>query len=187
MTAASFGAKRSAPPSVARAAGGAWSPYLAGVGIGLLSIAVFALVNTPIGVTTSLSQVSGGAVAPIIGAETVASNAYWARNPLKLDYGTLFLIGTMLGAFLSAIQSRTFTFEAVPAVWAERFGPSAAKRYVFAFLGGIIAMYGARLANGCTSGHGISGGLQLALSSWTFMAAMFPAGILTAWLMFRES
>lgn len=167
--------------------GRAWSPYLAGTGIGLLSIAVFALVNTPIGVTTSLSQVSGGVAAPVLGAEAVTQNAYWAKNALRLDYGTLFLVGTMLGAFLSAVLSRSFAFESVPAVWRERFGPSPARRYAAAFIGGIIAMYGARLANGCTSGHGISGGLQLALSSWVFMASMFPAGVLTAWLMFRRA
>ena len=46
-------------------------------------------------------------------------------------------------------------------------------------------MYGARLANGCTSGNGISGGLQLALSGWVFLVVMFPAGILTAFLLFR--
>jgi uncharacterized membrane protein YedE/YeeE len=165
--------------------GSRWRPYLVGIGIGTLSIAVFALVNTPIGVTTSLSQVSGGALAPVIGAAEVASNPYWAKNPLKLDYGTLFLVGTMLGAFLSALANRSFAFESVPPVWRARFGASPAKRFAAAFMGGIIAMYGARLANGCTSGHGISGGLQLAVSSWTFLAAMFPAGILTAWLMFR--
>ncbi|MGL4812405.1 MAG: YeeE/YedE thiosulfate transporter family protein, partial [Beijerinckiaceae bacterium] len=59
-----------------------------------------------------------------------------------------------------------------------------AKRYAGAFLGGIIAMYGARLANGCTSGNGISGGLQLAVSDWLFLAVMFIAGIITAQLMF---
>ena len=46
-------------------------------------------------------------------------------------------------------------------------------------------MYGARLANGCTSGNGISGGLQLALSGWVFLTVMFPTGILTAFLLFR--
>ncbi|MGL5735148.1 MAG: YeeE/YedE thiosulfate transporter family protein, partial [Beijerinckiaceae bacterium] len=51
-------------------------------------------------------------------------------------------------------------------------------------LGGIIAMYGARLANGCTSGNGISGGLQLAVSGWLFLAVMFIAGIITAQIMF---
>jgi uncharacterized membrane protein YedE/YeeE len=48
------------------------------------------------------------------------------------------------------------------------------------FLGGVLLLYGARMAGGCTSGHGISGGLQLAVSSYLFMAAMFAAGIATA-------
>lgn len=38
-------------------------------------------------------------------------------------------------------------------------------------------MFGARLAQGCTSGHGISGVLQLALSSWIFVVFLFLSGI----------
>ena len=46
-------------------------------------------------------------------------------------------------------------------------------------------MYGARLANGCTSGNGISGGRQLALSGWVFLAVMFVTGTATAFLMYN--
>ncbi|HZZ77271.1 MAG TPA: YeeE/YedE thiosulfate transporter family protein [Gemmataceae bacterium] len=162
-----------------------WSPYLIGAGIGVLSWVVFVVVNNPIGITTALSQVSGGAATPILGAEAIAKNTYWAKNALQLDYGTLFLIGTILGGMLSALFAGAWKLESVPTLWAERFGPSVIKRYLVAFGGGIIAMYGARLANGCTSGNGISGGLQLALSGWVFLAVMFPAGILTAFILFR--
>ena len=41
-------------------------------------------------------------------------------------------------------------------------------------------MFGARLAQGCTSGHGISGNLQLAVSSWVFTVVFFTVAILTA-------
>jgi hypothetical protein len=162
-----------------------WKPYLIGAGIGVLSWTAFAVANNPIGITTALSQVSGGVATPVLGADAVAQNSYWAKNALKLDYGTLFLIGTLLGGALSALLARNWKIETVPTVWAERFGPSAARRYLAAFAGGVIAMYGARLANGCTSGNGISGGLQLALSGWLFLAVMFPAGALTAFLLFR--
>ena len=47
-------------------------------------------------------------------------------------------------------------------------------------------MYGTRLANGCTSGNCISGGLQLALSGWVFLAVMFTTGTTTAFIMFRS-
>jgi uncharacterized membrane protein YedE/YeeE len=50
----------------------------------------------------------------------------------------------------------------------------------------VVIIYGARLADGCTSGHGISGSLQLAVSSWTFFLVLFAAGIATAWVLFRS-
>ena len=41
-------------------------------------------------------------------------------------------------------------------------------------------MLGARLAQGCTSGHGISGALQLAVSSWLFVAVFVATAIAAA-------
>lgn len=164
-----------------------WTPYVVGIGIGVLSWIAFAVVNNPIGITTAIGQLSGGVATPILGADAVAANSYWAKNALKLDYGTLFLAGTLIGGALSAFATGRWHIETVPTVWAERFGPSPAKRYIAAFAGGVIAMYGARLANGCTSGNGISGGLQLALSGWVFLAAMFATGAVTAAILFRTS
>jgi uncharacterized membrane protein YedE/YeeE len=69
-------------------------------------------------------------------------------------------------------------------MWAARFGPGRAKRGVLAFLGGAVAMFGARLAGGCTSGHGLSGTLQLALSGLIVMAALMAGGVLTARLLY---
>lgn len=55
-----------------------------------------------------------------------------------------------------------------------------------AFLGGVILMFGARLAGGCTSGHGISASLQLTLPGWVFFASVFVSGILTALMLFGK-
>ena len=163
-----------------------WTPYLAGLGIGVLSWIVFVVVATPIGVTTAASQVAGGIASLVVGEPAVSANAYWAKHAFRLDYGTLFLAGIFLGAGASALASGTFRIEKVPAVWATRFGPSVSKRYLFAFLGGVAAMYGARLAGGCTSGNGISPGLQLAVVGWTCLAAMFASGLVTARLVFAR-
>ncbi len=160
------------------------NPYVIGAGIGVLSWLAFALANAPIGITTSLSAASSACALPFVGAAGVAANAYWAKTPLVWDYGTLFLVGTFLGALLSALMGGVARLETVPAVWAQRFGNASWKRMTAAFLGGVIVMYGARLAGGCTSGHGISGSLQLAVSSWTFFLTMFATGALTAFLMF---
>jgi len=160
------------------------APYVAGAGIGVLSWVVFVVVAAPLGITTSLSALSGGAVALITGPEAVAANSYWARHPLRLDYGTLFLLGAFLGALASALWRGTFRWEMVPGIWAGRFGASPARRMAGAFLGGLIAMYGARLANGCTTGNGISQGLQLAVVGWVFFAVMFATGVATAMLLY---
>lgn len=161
-----------------------WNPYLVGVGIGLLSWAVFAVVNSPLGVTTALSQWCGAVAQPVLGSEGLRANAYWAKNLPQWNYGTLFLIGLFLGAGVGAWLSRDQRLELVPTVWRERFGASPAKRFLAAFLGGVFIMYGARMADGCTSGNGLSGSMQLALSGWTFFLTMFASGLATAWLLF---
>jgi uncharacterized protein len=164
-----------------------WMPYLAGAGIGVLSWVAFAVADQPIGISTAVSQASGAAAEVVAGREAVVSNPYWAKTLPRWDYGTLFLVGTFLGALASALIGRSFRVEVVPEVWERRFGPSVPKRMLAAFFGGVLTLYGARMAGGCTSGHGISGSLQLALSSWTFLITMFAAGIATAFVMFRPA
>jgi len=161
------------------------SPYLMGAGIGVLSWVVFAIADDPLGITTALSAVAGFAAIPFVGADAVWHNSYWAQNVPSLSYGSLFLVGLILGACSAALASRQFHFEMVPATWRRRFGPSAVRRFIAAFGGGAIEMYGARLAGGCASGHGISGTLQLALSSWIFTILMFATAILVGSYLFN--
>lgn len=162
-----------------------WSPYLVGAGIGVLCWLVFLVVNKPLGMSTEISKFSGWVTGLFVGMDQVVENAYWASTTPKFGYSTVFLVMTAAGALLSAKLGGTFRWEKVPRVWENRFGPSAGKRMAGAFLGGAVLLYGARMAGGCTSGHGISGTLQLAASGWIFFAAMFAAGIVTARVLFR--
>ncbi len=165
-----------------------WNPYLVGALIGALSILTFSLADKPIGMSTAIAQAAGACAMPFIGSEGVTTNTYWAKKAVPAwDYGNLFFIGTFLGALFSALVSGSFQLGSVPAVWRDRFGPSVPKRMIVAFIGGIVIIYGARLADGCTSGHGISGSLQLAVSSWTFFIVMFISGIATAFTLFGRS
>jgi uncharacterized protein len=163
-----------------------WTPYLVGAGLGILSWIAFAVAKDPLGVTTALSRVAAPIASPLIGAEAVATNSYWSTMPFAWDYGVLFLVGTMAGALALSLMTGTFQIEFMPRFWKERFGGSIARRFVAAFLGGAVMMYGARLAGGCTSGHGLSGGLQLALSSWVFLLVMFVSGLVISSLVFRK-
>jgi len=48
----------------------------------------------------------------------------------------------------------------------------------------VLMAVGSRLAGGCTSGHGISGTLQLNAGSWLAVIFMFIGGIATAMLLY---
>lgn len=168
-----------------------WSPYIVGIGIGVLSWATFYFMEKALGTSTSFVGAAGSGVCTIA-PDHVTSNAYYLKEygakaggfkPI-FDWQMALDFALVAGAFLAAWLGGTFRKERVPTVWAERFGPSVAKRYAAAFIGGFILIFGARMAGGCTSGHGISGGLQLAVSSWTFFISMFISGIVTAVALF---
>ncbi len=172
-------------PAVARA--DRLRPYLVGVGLGVLSWIAFAVAHDPLGVTTALSRAGQPVAALAIGAQAAAQNSYWRPMPFSWDYGVLFLVGTLAGSFACALMFGQFRIEIVPGFWRARFGASVLKRLVVAFLSGAALMYGARLAGGCTSGHGLSGGLQLAVSSWIFLIVMFASGLMASSLIYRRT
>jgi uncharacterized membrane protein YedE/YeeE len=72
-------------------------------------------------------------------------------------------------------------------IWSRALGsPSPGRRYAVAFVAGFLMLLGARIADGCTSGHGLSGMAQLAVSSTIAVAAMFAGGIAAAFLLLRR-
>ena len=71
-------------------------------------------------------------------------------------------------------------------MWIARFGDDSGwLRGFTALVGGALMAFGARMAGGCTSGHGISGTLQLAVSSWISVICFFLGGIAAAMLIYR--
>jgi len=63
---------------------------------------------------------------------------------------------------------------------------SPGTRYAVAFVAGFLMLFGARLADGCTSGHGLSGVAQLGVGSTVAVAGMFAGGIAAAMLFLRR-
>ncbi len=87
-----------------------WNPYLVGALIGVLSLLTFSLADKPIGMSTGIAQASGACAMPVIGADGVAANAYWAKKAVPAwDYGSLFVLGSFLGALVSAVMSGSST------------------------------------------------------------------------------
>jgi uncharacterized membrane protein YedE/YeeE len=163
----------------------AWSPYVVGALIGVLSWFTFATADKPLGVSTTFVRAAGMAEQAVVPAH-VEANAYFASKGVKVDWQMMLVLGTLLGTFVSAWLSKDLIVEKVPQLWKARFGNSVALRYAMAFVGGVILIFGARLAGGCTSGHGISGSLQLALSGWTFFLSVFAAGVVAAFSLYGK-
>lgn len=169
-----------------------WSPYLVGAGIGVLSWITFAVMGQALGTSTSFPRVAG-ALESLVAGDHVAANSYYqkllgteeAPKPL-FDWQLMLVVALFFGALIAARLGGEKFRETVPALWKWRFGESKRLRYGMAFAGGVLLLFGARLADGCTSGHAISGGLQLAVSSWVFTATMFATGIVTALALFGK-
>jgi len=161
-----------------------WSPYAVGIGIGVLSWLAFLLSDKPIGCSTAFSRTSG-MVERLFRGSKVAEKPYYKKFTPTVDWEWMLVIGILVGAFISAKLSGEFRPTWIPQQWASSFGNGIGTRWIVALVGGIVIGLGARWAGGCTSGHGISGTLQLAVSSWLAVLGFFIGGIVTAMAIYR--
>jgi len=165
----------------------AWSPYVAGVVIGLLQIPAFLIIETALGASSSYVTV-GGVIASWVDPSILQID-YVARHvaaTAKNWWQVALVGGIAVGAVLSARLSGAVR-QPISPIWARALGSSSpGGRYGVAFGAGFVMLFGARLADGCTSGHGLSGMAQLAVGSTVAVAAMFAGGIAAALLMLRR-
>jgi len=105
------------------------------------------------------------------------------ENPI--NYGFVLVIAMVAGGFLSsALQKQKLSDE-------EKQAPKVFRtsgknhRYVYTFIGGVLTLFGARLAGGCTSGHMMSGMMQTSVSGYLFAFGAFAAAIPVAILLYK--
>jgi hypothetical protein len=165
----------------------AWSPYVSGVVIGLLQIPAFLLIETALGASSSYVTI-GGLLASVVDS-TAAQHSYLAKHIAatgKNWWQVALVVGIALGAFISMRISKAHR-QPVSPIWERAIGRRPpAFRYGMAFVAGFVLLFGARIADGCTSGHGLSGVAQLSIGSMVAIAAMFAGGILVAVTIFRR-
>jgi hypothetical protein len=159
-------------------------PYLGGALLGLVLFLAFYVTGGGLGASAAINRVQVGLldlVAPghVDRVAYLAELAGGSRNAWAHS-AVYMLVGTLLGGLASGLVNRRVKLE-------TRKGPriSTRTRWVFAFAGGIIMAYGARLARGCTSGQALSGGAVLSVGSWAFMFSIFAAGYAVAWFFRR--
>lgn len=160
-----------------------WSPYIVGAGIGILSWLTFLISNKPIGCSTAFARTSG-MIEKIFRGKKTTEKQYYKEFVPEIDWEWMLVLGIVIGALISAYFSGDLKIHWIPDRWSAVFGHSFIFRFLISLIGGILLGFGARWSGGCTSGHGISGTLQLAVSSWISAIFFFIGGIIVAYLIF---
>jgi uncharacterized protein len=149
------------------------SPYLIGAAIGLLNICAFAAFRKGIGVSGAYENTAALA-ARRLAPDVAHVNAYVKarKEPPKFNWESWLVLGTVLGGMAAAR-----TAGGNEAAWFDdTLGAEPKRSPLASAAGGAMLMFGARMADGCTSGHALSGTAQGAGSSWLFTPLMFGIG-----------
>lgn len=161
------------------------NPYLAGVLLGLVLLAAMVVSGRGLGASGGVKY----CVVSIVGAvspQHVEKSDYYlkyfegGKKPLA-NWLTLEIFGVLLGGFLSgAVSGRLkLKVEKSPKI-------TVIRRLIFAFLGGMLFVYGGQLARGCTSGAALSGMAVLSVAGFVTMVTIFGSAYIFAWF-FRKN
>lgn len=169
------------------------------------SFFIAVLLVKPIGVSTQFSVLSGivhnsfdkDLIVEDPGRESgyKSTNEYYdksegkiakeIKNPLNYDF--VFVLAIPLGgalgyALLKKKQKNSDMNKEVreSSCTLNNKDKSFLSTYASSFIGGFILLYGARMADGCTSGHMMSGMMQGSISGYVFAASVFVTAIPTA-------
>ena len=124
-----------------------WSPYVAGALAGLLLILSVLATGKYFGASTTFVR-SAGIIEQVFVPERVQSMDYFIKTQLKIDWQWMFVLGVFFGSLIASRMGKDFKATPVPPMWQAVFGPNKTRRMSVALLGGIILMFGARLAGG---------------------------------------
>lgn len=160
------------------------NPYAGGVFLGIVLFIAYFMTGSGLGASEAATRIQVFLL-DLVAPSHVDRVAYFAEKGggtlNALDKGSVLMFaGTFLGGMISGLINGRLKPE-------TRRGPNITdkQRWLFAFIGGAIMGYGARLARGCTSGQALSGGAVLAAGSWAFMFCVFGGGYILAWFVRR--
>jgi uncharacterized protein len=150
---------------------------LAGGAIALVTLGLLFFRNRRLGISGGLDDI----------CSLVLEQPYFAQPSIRSlrEWRLPFLIGMVLGGALSAVLSGGWapTWDLGMFDQAIGFGPLG--KLAWMFVGGALIGFGTRMANGCTSGHGIFGLSNFELPSLVATVTFMASGIVTTQLVYR--
>ena len=153
----------------------------AGIALAILNAVVFltAVSSRPIGASTAYPYVAD------LLTETTNNN-YFTKIQEPGNWELLFLTGAFISGIVLSVMRKEFKLKVIHENWARYKSNSISKRLTWSFIGGFILIIGARMAGGCTSGHILSGGMQLSISSLLFACFVFGGLLITGKYFYKK-
>jgi uncharacterized membrane protein YedE/YeeE len=140
--------------------------YFAGPALGLLVVGFFLFTNQPLGATGAYIET----------ARTVR------RVPGAVVWRAFYFVGIAIGGFI-AVSLKDVGFDPRAGydilTSADDIGLSLPVAAIVIFVGAVVMGYGARMAGGCTSGHGICGTAQRSAASWVVTMTFMATAVIT--------
>ena len=158
------------------------NPYLTGVLLGLVLLASYIILGVGLGASGAVARIGAWLSLHLFRSHTLSSEYFgnWGSNPLAY-YLVFMFIGTFTGALISVILNKRTGCRIE-----HGRSSSVGLRLANALGGGLIVGFASRLARGCTSGQGLTGGALLLTGSLVFLLCIFISGYATAWLFRRQ-
>ncbi len=152
-----------------------------GAGLAVLNGMMFMdiTLGKPIGASSVFPYIGG-----MVAGQTEAD--WFGKVTGSGSWQLIFLGGALMAGFIFSVMKKEFKLTVIHSRWAKYRGQSVPVRLVYAFLGGFLLLFGARMADGCTSGHVISGGMQMAFSSYLFALFTFAGLLITGRFFYRK-
>lgn len=150
---------------------------VAGAALGAITLLLLWLTNRRLGISSGFEDLCA----------LVLRTPYFQRSELTRAraWRLPFVGGLLVGGFVSAATSGGFSPFWDLGMFDARIGWGPAGKLAWMFGGGLLIGFGTRLADGCTSGHGIFGVSNLERPSIEATLSFLLAGIVTSNLVYR--
>ena len=149
-----------------------WPFYAGGGAIGLVVLLTFYLKNRPLGASGGFDALCA----------LVVKNSY--MDHFKDDWRVFFVVGLPIGGFISMASQGRWPF-----LWNMGYidgllAPTSLAKFALFLIGGLFIGFGTRFANGCTSGHAITGISLGGKNSIIATVTFFAVALVTTWILY---
>jgi uncharacterized protein len=149
----------------------------AGAGIAAVTLVLLFVANRRLGLSSGFEDVCG----LVLGHPYFARQSLRAARPWRLP----LVAGLVCGGFVSAVLDGGWQPTWDLGRFDQVIGFGVVGKVAWMFAAGLLIGFGTRLANGCTSGHGIFGVANLERPSLLSTIGFLASGMVTTQLLYR--